>query len=139
MKHKQFGDYYFIKLEKGEEMIKNILKFSKEHNIKLGYFHALGAVAKVYLGHYFLGTKKYTEKEFEEPLEIAALIGNIATMNNEVYVHAHGVFTNNKMEVKGGHVKEATVSATVEVILRKIEGHIDRKYSEEIGLNLWEI
>lgn len=139
MRCKKFGDYFFIRLEKKEEVIESVIKFCKENNIKLGYFYAIGAVSNVVLGHYFLGTKEYTEREFEEPLEMANLFGNIAVMDNEVYVHAHGVFSNNKMEVKGGHVKEAIVSATAEVVLHKIGGNIERRYSKEIGLNLLDM
>ncbi|MBL7147555.1 MAG: DNA-binding protein [Nanoarchaeota archaeon] len=139
MRYKQFEGYFFIRLEKGEKVIENIIKFCKENNIKLGYFYGIGAVSKVILGHYFLGTKEYTEKEFEEPLEIASLFGNITMMDDEVYIHVHGSFSDNKMEVKGGHVKEAVVSATAEIVLHKIEGSVGRKYSEDIGLNLLNI
>ncbi len=35
-----------------------------------------------------------------------------------------------------GHLNSAFVSATVEVIIDAFEGEVDRKFSDEIGLNL---
>jgi len=36
----------------------------------------------------------------------------------------------------GGHLNEAVVSATCEVIIEKIEGSIEREFDKETGLNL---
>jgi uncharacterized protein len=36
----------------------------------------------------------------------------------------------------GGHLNSAIVSATFEGVIEIIDGEIDRKFSDEIGLNL---
>ena len=38
--------------------------------------------------------------------------------------------------VRGGHLVRSVISATSEIIVRKIDGEVGRKLSEEIGLNL---
>ena len=40
--------------------------------------------------------------------------------------------------VYGGHLNRAIVGATCEMFIHVIPGEIDRKFSEEIGLNLIE-
>ncbi len=40
--------------------------------------------------------------------------------------------------VYGGHLTEAVISGTGELVLTEIEGTVDRKFDEEIGLNLFE-
>ena len=39
----------------------------------------------------------------------------------------------------GGHLKEATVSVTAEIILRTVNGKIKREKDIETGLNLWSL
>ena len=45
---------------------------------------------------------------------------------------------NENNEVFGGHLNEAYVSATCEMIIEIIEGKIDRYFDQEIGLNLFK-
>ena len=40
--------------------------------------------------------------------------------------------------VVGGHLNKATVSATCEMFIHVIDGEVNRKFSDEIGLNLFE-
>jgi predicted DNA-binding protein with PD1-like motif len=40
--------------------------------------------------------------------------------------------------VFGGHLVDATISATCEMVIRILDGCVDRKFSEEVGLNLFE-
>lgn len=42
-----------------------------------------------------------------------------------------------KGHVFGGHLNEATVSATCEMVIQIIDGKVDRYFDEEIGLNLF--
>ena len=41
-------------------------------------------------------------------------------------------------KVFGGHLNRAIVSATCEMIINIIDGEVDRKLDENIGLNLFE-
>ena len=40
-------------------------------------------------------------------------------------------------KVFGGHLNSATVSATCEMVIELIDGRVDRKFSDEVGLNLF--
>ena len=41
-------------------------------------------------------------------------------------------------KVTGGHLNEAHVSATCEIVVRVVDGSVGRAFSDEIGLNLFE-
>ncbi len=140
MKFKQINENNFmIRLEIGDNIIESIQKFCKENNVNLGYFHGLGAVGKVELAHYRVDNKKYSSEIIEDALEIVSLHGNITTMDNEIYLHSHIVVSNDKMQAFGGHLKEATINATCEIVLVSLKGNINRFHNEEIGLNLLDL
>ena len=41
-------------------------------------------------------------------------------------------------KVIGGHLNEAVVSATCELFVRKVEGHVGRRLDPETGLNIFD-
>ena len=68
--------------------------------------------------------------------EITSLVGNSTRKDGEVYLHVHINFGDENGMVRGGHLVRSVISATSEIIVRKIDGEVGRKLSEEIGLNL---
>ena len=57
-------------------------------------------------------------------------------MDGKFYSHLHMSAGNEKGEVVGGHLNQAYVSATCEMVIRLIDGKVDRAFDEEVGLNL---
>ena len=139
MKYKKVENKYFIRLERGEKIIETLLKFCKDNKIRLGYLTGIGAVSEVELGHYFLEDKKYTSRKLKEPLEILNLSGNITEMDDKPYLHVHITVSDREMKAFGGHLKEAVVSATCEIVITEVKGELRRKFDDEIGLNMMDI
>ena len=132
----QDGRRYILRFDRGEEILELLRGFCAEKNFRSGYFSAIVAVGKVILMHYDPDTKKYSEKVFEQKLEIANLSGNLSWHEEKPYLHAHGAFSDEEMKCWGGHIKEAVVAATCEMFLIRTDGEVNRKFSDEIGLNL---
>ena len=82
--------------------------------------------------------KVFKGHTWEGDLEIVSIGGNINTMNGETYTHFHISVADESGNVYGGHLTEAVISGTGELVLTEIEGTVDRKFDEEIGLNLFE-
>ena len=78
-----------VSINTGEKVVETLKEFCKDNNIKLGTISGIGAVKKATIGFYNLETKKYYPKELNGDYEITSLLGNISTMNGEVYLHLH--------------------------------------------------
>ncbi len=139
MKVKNIGTKYVVRLDKGEEVIESLKEICKENNIKLASISGIGASNKVTLGLFNTSEKKYYSKDLEGVFEITSLIGNISTMNDEVYLHLHCNVSDSDLTVYGGHLNYCRISATCELIIDAIDSTVDRYFDEEIGLNLFKL
>ncbi len=135
MKNKTFGDKLFIRLEKGEEIVTEVEEILEDEDVTAGSFQGIGAVSKATLGHYSLVSKEYSEKELAQPLEIVSLMGTIT----EEGIHPHACLGTEEMETYGGHLVEAVVAATCEIIATPAPARLNRYHDEKIGLDLLEI
>lgn len=89
------------------------------------------------LGLFRTDVKQFVGHTYDGMYEIASLNGNISQMEGKVYLHLHAVIGDEENETRGGHLVEARVSATAEIVITAFEGGVNRRFSEEIGLNLF--
>jgi predicted DNA-binding protein with PD1-like motif len=139
MRYKKIESTYVIRLERSEKVIEILLELCEKEKIRAGYFNGLGAVSEVELQHFNLTTKEYSSKKLSGQYEITSLHGNVSEMSGKSYIHAHIVVGDNQFNSWSGHLGEATISATCEIFLVKLDGVVDRKKDEETGLNLLDI
>ena len=135
---KQLGNKYFVRVDKDKEIVSVLKEICKENGITAGEITGLGAIKSATFGFFNPETKKYTEKTFEEYMEITSLVGNVSQKDDEVYLHLHMNASGKDYKVIGGHLVKAVVSATSEIIITSEKGSVGRKFSEEIGLNLFD-
>lgn len=129
----------FIRLETGETIVGSLIALCERERIGSGYFHGLGAVSRAELGHFDPATGDYSWLELEGPWEIVSLHGNVAVVDGRPFVHAHAVLSDRMFTVRGGHLKEAVVSATCEISLIRPSGGIGRKKDPASGLFLLDL
>lgn len=139
MQFKKYGSKYILRLDKGEEIVETLKKFCVDEDIKLGTVQGIGATNDVEIGGFETDTKEYHSKKYEGDYEIAPLLGNITTMDGEVYLHIHINLAGIDNKAISGHLNSAVVSATFECVIHRIDGEVDREFSNEIGLNLLEL
>ncbi len=139
MKSKKVASKYFIRIEKGEKVLETLTLFCQENKISLGSLTGIGATSSATLGWYELSTKSYHWKSFAGNLEVTSLLGNVTLSAGNPFIHTHITISDEKLQTFGGHLKEAIVGATLEVIVDISQGQIVRKLDEEIGLNLFDL
>jgi uncharacterized protein len=136
VQYKKLGSAWILVLQTGDRLIEQLTVFIKQKHIRSGYFNAIGALSKAEIAHYDLRRQKYHYKTFNEALEIISLTGNISRKGKKIVVHAHIALGTTKMLVYGGHLKEATVSVTCELIIKKENTLLKRTFDQRTGLNL---
>lgn len=138
MDYRRFQNTIVARIDKGEEILEQVKAIALKEQIKLASVQALGAVNQFTVGVFKTEEKEYLANEFTGSFEIVSLNGTINTMNGEFYCHLHMSAGNHKGEVFGGHLNQAYVSATCEMIITIIDGAVDRNFDEGVGLNLFK-
>ena len=136
MEYRRFGDTYIVRMDPGEEILKELKVFAEKEEVKLASVTALGAVKDFTVGVFDTNAKVYKSNRFQGVYEIVSLVGSINTMNDAFYCHLHMCAADQEGHAFGGHLNEAVISATCEMVVTCLPGRTDRVFSEEAGLNL---
>ena len=129
---------YILRLDKGEEVSTQLFQFCKREGLKAGVVTGLGAADKAVIGLFDPQSKVYHRREFTGPMEITSLLGNISVMDGKPYLHLHINLCNEELQVIGGHMSECWISATCEITVLSLDMEPGRKFSTDIGLNLYQ-
>ncbi len=138
MEYRRFDNTIAARIDRGEEILTELKKIALAEKIRLGQVSALGAVGDFTVGVFHTAEKQYHANRFTGDWEIVSLTGNITQMNGEFYAHLHMSAGGTDGAVVGGHLNSATVSATCELFITVLDGTVERRFSPEIGLNLFE-
>src|SRR5262245_7440851 len=107
---------YALVFDKGDEVMAGLSDFAKRERLSGSHFTAIGALSGVTLGYFDRARKDYKKIPIEEQVEVLALVGDIALDQGEPKVHAHIVIGKADGSAYGGHLIDARVWPTLEVI-----------------------
>lgn len=128
------------RLAYGDDLLNSLTAFVKEKGIRTGRVQMIGAVQKAVVGYYDEKAGKYINFEFEKPMEVLNLAGNVSIKDGQPFIHAHVTLSDEKGKSFGGHLMEGTVVFAAEFVVEEFEGEdLERKPDETTGLTLWEI
>lgn len=136
MEYKRITQSIFVRMDPGEEILEQLELVAEREHITLASVSGLGAVNEFTVGVYKTTEKQYLSKRFTGAYEIVSLTGTVTTKDGAFYPHLHMSAGNERGQVFGGHLNRAVVSATAELVLTVIDGTVERRFDETIGLNL---
>jgi len=142
MKAKQIGAAHGVRtfaviFDTGDEVKAGLLAFVQEQRLAGSQITALGAFSDVVLGYFDWQKKDYKRIPVQEQVEVLALVGDVALKENgEPEVHAHVVVGRSDGTTLGGHLLEAHVRPTLEVMVVESPQHLQRRHDPESGLAL---
>ena len=129
---------YALIFDKGDEVIGTLTSFAKENKLAASHLTAIGAFSSLVLGYFDRERKDYKKIPLNEQVEVLSLVGDIAIKDQDgsPLVHAHVVVGKSDGTAWGGHILEATVWPTLEVLLVEAPRHLHRRFDPETGLAL---
>ena len=138
MEYKKVKNHIIVRLDVGEEIISSIMNILKNEKISFATVTGIGATNDFTVGTYDVTNQLYKKSNYKGVYEIVSLLGNTSTMNNEPYIHIHMSAADKNNNVVGGHLNEAYISATAEIVLNITETNVDRIKDPNTGLNIFK-
>jgi predicted DNA-binding protein with PD1-like motif len=128
---------YVLVFETGDEVASALKAFAEQTHLAGSSFKAIGALSNAKLGWFNWETKKYeTAVDIHEQVEVLSLIGDIALHEGKPELHAHVVIGKRDGTAHGGHLQEAHVRPTLELVLTEAPQHLQKRHDPESGLAL---
>ncbi len=136
------GRRFLVKIVPGESLVGRISELINKEKIQSAVIlSAIGSVKNVRLKGIKSGAKlpitsaRLVDHDIEGPLELLGLTGNVVpNANNELDCHLHIMASKASGDVVGGHMFDAEVFATCEIVLVElIVDGIERHLSKSGG------
>lgn len=109
----------------------------KASEVSSASFTAIGACRSMTLGYFDFDTRDYARIPIDEQVEVLTLTGNVATgSDGDPRIHAHVSVGLRDGSARGGHLLDARVRPTLELILTEHPPHLRRRSDPDTGLAL---
>jgi predicted DNA-binding protein with PD1-like motif len=83
--------------------------------------------------------KQYRHIPIDAQVEVLCLVGDITRDDDAPKLHAHVVLGKSDATAHGGHLIEAVVRPTLEVVLTELPRPLHRRFDRESGLALIDV
>jgi len=127
---------HILVFETDDEVMSGLLDFASQAGVTAAHFTAIGAFSNAVLAWFDWEKKDYRKILIREQVEVLMLGGDIALKDGEPQVHAHVVLGKSDGTAHGGHLMEAHVRPTLEVILTETPARLRRQVDAQSGLAL---
>jgi len=127
---------YAVIFETGDEVTAGLATFVQQRGLRACHFTAIGGFQDVTLGYFDWNRKDYNPIPISEQVEVISLIGDVALDRDVPKVHAHVIVAKRDGTAHGGHLLNAHVRPTLELILTEAAGELRKSYDPQSKLDL---
>src|SRR4051812_23229500 len=129
-----------VVFDSGDEVVEGLKRFAREKKLSASAFTAIGAFSDCVLGYFNFEKRDYKRIPIAEQVEVLSLIGDVTLDDgDEPKLHAHVVLGKSDGTAHGGHLVQAHVKPTLEVIVTESPTHLHRRHDPATGLALIDI
>jgi predicted DNA-binding protein with PD1-like motif len=127
---------YAVIFYQGDEAFSGLLEFAQKYHVTSAHFAAIGAVSGATVAWFDPQRKMYKKIPVVGQHEVIGMSGDIALYRDKPVVHTHMVVGNPDGTTVGGHVLEAYVSPTLEVMVTVDPKPMQKRFDPETDLTL---
>ena len=144
MEYKKMKDTIYLRVDKKENVTETIKEVCRKEGICGGYFQGIGACSTATRSTYIPEQNDFIDHEISGMLEMVSLMGNITMdCDNQPFLHSHAVFSYldqaGETAVAAGHLKEAKINYTGEIIITPAGGTVGRQFDANAGIEVWRL
>ncbi|MGK9234609.1 DNA-binding protein [Inquilinus limosus] len=136
--HADAGQKVFaVILETGEAVMECLQRFAEAERLTAAQITGIGAFSEAELRYFDWERKEYLPIPVREQVEVASLIGDVAVSpEGKPALHVHLVLGRRDGTALAGHLAEARVRPTLELIVTEAPAHLRKALDPESGLAL---
>jgi predicted DNA-binding protein with PD1-like motif len=130
-----FKNIHVFRVMPGQELITEVTAYCKTNNITSGVILGIiGSVTSAKLNYIAKLPGEYKQKAYTGTMEIVGAQGTVAFKDNDLVLHIHGHLSNIEASF-GGHIAEAIIFSTAEVVIGELDYQLNRVPDKYTGLN----
>ena len=142
MDYRKYGETYYIRMDRGDEVVSGILDVCEREGIRSATFSGIGGCKDAVIQVFDPERGQFEPYRVESLLELVSLTGNIISgEDGSLSYHAHALFAHDDggvQRVVAGHLRSTTVLYTAEIELRPVlGGTIGREHNPETNTGFW--
>jgi predicted DNA-binding protein with PD1-like motif len=130
---------YALVFRTGDDFMGGLKGFARKQGLSAARFTAIGAFRRATLAFFDTDTREYENIPVDEQVEVLSLSGSVSREEEDVRLHVHAVFGRRDGSTVGGHLLDAEVRPTLEVLLVESPGYLRRRFDSEAGLPLIDL
>ena len=127
---------YEVIFYQGDEAFSGLAEFAEKYHVTSAHFTAIGALNGATLGWFDPQRKMYKKIPISGQQEAIGMSGDIALYQGKPIVHTHMVVAGPDGTTHGGHVLEAYVSPTLEVMVTVDPVTMQKRFDPATDLTL---
>jgi len=128
---------FAVILETGEAVMECLQRFAEAERLTAAQITGIGAFSDAELRYFDWERKEYLPIPVQEQVEVASLLGDVAVSpEGKPALHVHLVLGRRDGSALAGHLAEARVRPTLELIVTEAPAHLRKALDPESGLAL---
>src|ERR1700692_1038185 len=127
---------YAVIFYQGDEVYSGLQEFAEKYHVTSAHFTAIGALDDATVGWFDPQRKMYKKIPINGQHEVIGMSGDIALYQGKPVVHTHMLVGGPDGTTQGGHVLEANVSPTLEVMVTDDPVTMQKRFDPATALKL---